>query len=96
MYSEMGRDGGMVGSGVGRAGLGLVRIMAIIFFLVFALASILIIWEGLHLQSEYKENQSGENVSGRIDRIYTYSIILAIALGLNILTLLWDWSTSSM
>jgi hypothetical protein len=93
VYSDMGRDVGMVGRDVAGAGLGLVRIMAILFFLAVLISSILIIWEGLNLKPELKD---GKDIDGRADRIYTYSIILAVALGLNVLTLLWDWSTSSM
>ena len=93
MYrNSLSSDVGMVGRGAYGAGMGLVRIMAVLFYLAVVVSSVLIIFDGYQLKGEFKD---GKDIKVRVDRIYNYSVVLAIALGLSVLTLLWDWSTGS-
>jgi hypothetical protein len=84
-------DVGMVERGVTGTGMGLVRMMAILFYLAVVISSVLIIWEGMNMKGELED---GKNIKERVDRSYTYSVILAVSLGLSVLSSLWDWSTS--
>jgi hypothetical protein len=54
----------------------------IIFFVVTVFA-VMLIFDGMQMKGDIK---NGVNINNRADRIYTYSIILAVALGLQVLT----------
>ena len=92
MYrNSLSSDVGMVERGVVGTGMGLVRMMAILFYLAVVVSSILIIWEGMNMKGELED---GKSIKERVDRTNTYSVILAVSLGLRVLSSLWDWSTS--
>ncbi len=54
-----------------------------IIFFVVAVFAIMLTFDGLQMKFDI---ENGVNINNRADRIYTYSIILAVALGLQVLT----------
>jgi len=85
------KDVGYLERGTVGLGMGLARLAAIVFYLAVVVSSFLIIYEGLYMRDEYKD---GKDITGRLENTYVYAVILAVSIGLSIISMLWDWATS--
>lgn len=65
-----------------RGGMNMISMVLVLFNLAVFISGILIVYEGIMIKMDFDKSK---DLKKRIDRMYTYAIILAVALGLNLI-----------